>query len=202
MISIHSPTRQRYPDGMVAAEPVTVKPRRLSIRLPRPVWIAVASAVLIVMGVVLRIGLPIYRQQMAIREIEGIRGRIGWTLGGPNWLRALVSDDLMQLLRDDVTAVHLDWTEADDAVLLQLSAFPDIEYLDLNHAEVTDVGLQHLSRLKNLCHLHLENTWVTDAGLKHLHGLTNLKTVYVDPRVTSAGIKELQRALPELHIIR
>ena len=48
---------------------------------------------------------------------------------------------------------------------------------------------------------------VTDAGLKNLRGLKSLRrlvlrSVLADKRVTSAGIADLQRALPGLTIER
>ena len=56
----------------MATAPITPEPRRFSIRLPRPLWIGVAAMV-VVGGVGLRIGLPIYWQQAAIREIKRMR---------------------------------------------------------------------------------------------------------------------------------
>jgi len=42
---------------------------------------------------------------------------------------------------------------------------------------------------------------VTDAGLVHLKGLTNLETLVLDEtQVTSAGVAELQKALPKCKI--
>jgi len=41
-----SATLPRYPDGMPAADPITPGRRRIAIRLPRPLWIGAAAAVL------------------------------------------------------------------------------------------------------------------------------------------------------------
>src|SRR5262249_42792281 len=152
------------------------------------------TLLVVLVGAGVHLGMSVYRQELTIRKIEGMGGRVGGALGGPDWLRRLVGDEWMRLLRDERTSVQLDWTDADDATLLYLSAFPDIESVNLNHTEVTDAGLRHLSSLRNLRYLHLENTWVTDAGLRHLYGLKSLQFVQVDPRVSKRGMEELERA--------
>jgi Leucine-rich repeat (LRR) protein len=68
---------------------------------------------------------------------------------------------------------------------------------------VTDEGLEHLRGLTSLQGLCLSGTQVTDAGLEHLRGLTSLQQIYLSgTQVTDAGEAELQRALPDLTIIR
>ena len=79
---------------------------RFSIRVPRPLWIGLATGVLIVTGGALRIGLPIYREQVAIREIKRLGGQYMTSRGGPDWLRKLVGDDRMELF-DKVYMVRL-----------------------------------------------------------------------------------------------
>ena len=44
---------------------------------------------------------------------------------------------------------------------------------------------------------------ITDAGLQKLHGLKKLKTLGLEKtRVSDKAIAELQRALPECHVMR
>ncbi len=51
--------------------------------------------------------------------------------------------------------------------------------------------------------LRLSYTKITDAGLVHLKGLTNLKTLWLfSTKVTDAGVKKLQAALPKCKISR
>src|SRR5258708_32887213 len=92
---------------------------RLSIRPPRPLWIALATVVLVVVGAGLRIGLPIYRQQVAIREIERVGGRVEMQAGGPEWLRGHLSVDLQKFL-DEVVAINLTNEKVTDATLAHL----------------------------------------------------------------------------------
>jgi len=46
VMGFDSATLPRYPDGMPAADPITPGRRRIAIRLPRPLWIGAAAAVL------------------------------------------------------------------------------------------------------------------------------------------------------------
>ena len=62
------------------------EPRKFSVQLPRPLWIGLTTVVLVVVAIGLRIGAPIYRQQVAIREIEVLDGSIRTEPTGPRWL--------------------------------------------------------------------------------------------------------------------
>jgi hypothetical protein len=66
-----------------------------------------------------------------------------------------------------------------------------------------DAALAQVGRLRRLEELKLSSSEVTDAGLKHLMGLTALKKLELgSTQVTDAGVQELQRALPNLEIVR
>src|SRR5579864_1082896 len=91
---------------MSATAPLIPDPRRFSIRLPRPLWIGLATVVLVVVAVTLRIGVPIYREQAAIREIERVGGKTERRPVGPEWLRRLVGDE-KTLIFDEPFVVHL-----------------------------------------------------------------------------------------------
>ena len=49
---------------------ISSEPRGPALRLPRPLWFGLAALVLVIAALGIRIGVPIYRQQAAIREIE------------------------------------------------------------------------------------------------------------------------------------
>jgi hypothetical protein len=70
--------------------------------------------------------------------------------------------------------------------------------------DITDASLEKLKAFPQLRSLSLANTKVTDAGLKHLEGLTQLKelTIHFTPKVTETGVRDLQKALPDLKIKR
>jgi hypothetical protein len=153
---------------MVGGDHMTRESQHMSMRLPRQQWLWFATLTLLVVSVGLHFGVSVYRRQVAIREIERIGGGTISTLGGPVWLREVLGESWMKLLRDDVTWVDLSWTDANDGDLMHLGALPEIEVLDLHNTQVNDAGMRHLSGLRNLRIIRLENTWVTDAGAKSL----------------------------------
>jgi hypothetical protein len=83
--------------------------RRFLMRLPLPLWIGLGTAVL----VVVTIGMPIYRQYAAIREIEKLGGQVEMRPRGPNWLRNSMGKEWMKSL-DHVVTVDLENREATD----------------------------------------------------------------------------------------
>jgi hypothetical protein len=211
---------------MAATDPITPEPRRLSIRLPRPLWIAVAAGVLLVTGTGLRIGVSIYRQQAAIREIERRGGIIGRHEAGPGWLRRVVGDDLMsafdeideisfhansETVKRRVSRLHItsmttvvrDGPSIDDSTLACIGGIPSVKQLSLRLCDVGDAGMQVVGRLQKLEELDLNGTDVSDNGLTRLTTLKNLKCIILfGTNVTDAGSAALQRALPGLKIER
>jgi len=163
----------------------------------------------------MHIGIPIYRQQAAIREIEQAGGQVDTEEGGPEFLRDRIGDDLMQSF-DKVVGVDLDGSEnphaafprlkglvhlrslslvdtpVGDSELVNLNGLRELTSLLLDDTSVSDAGLIHLHRLLNLQELSLTDTQVGDAGLVHLKGLTSL--VYLDlagTQITDAGLIHL-----------
>src|SRR6266446_1332594 len=116
---------------MAATDPIAPEPWRFSFRLPRPLWVGVAAPVLLVVAVILRIGVPIYRQQMAIHQLEKLSARFKTEHGGPDWLRRWLGNERMKLF-DHVVAVSLltmESSETDHRFLRDLTALREIEFL-------------------------------------------------------------------------
>lgn len=209
------------------ANPTFDKPPRLRRRLP--VSVRVFAAVMVLFGGIsaIGVGIPAYRQYVAIAEIERLGGRVSLVERVPHWLKRWTRDESTRLF-GQVRCVAFENRPAADARLARLDAFPELEILDLRgKAVVTDGDLRHISRLRHLKRLILANAkisdagltdlegldqleqlylsgshvHVTDAGLKHLEGLTTLKRLsLVQTDVTENGIAELKRALPGLNI--
>jgi len=100
-------------------------------------------------------------------------------------------------------ALFLTYTPIADAGLEHLEGLVRLKTLSLADTQVTDAGLVHLKGLTQLETLHLSNTPVTDAGLVRLRQLTNLQQLFLNgTQVTDKGCDELQKALPNLKIIR
>ena len=74
--------------------------------------------------------------------------------------------------------------------------------LDLYRTNISDAILRELAKCKKLEGLSLDSTQISDAGLKGLAKLTQLKGLRVQQtKVTKAGVAQLQKALPECHIV-
>src|SRR5262245_2828998 len=214
---IHSATGQQYSEEMAAPAP---EPCRFTIRLPPPLWIGVATMAVVLVAAGLRIALPIWRQQVAIQEIERLGRRVISVEGGPRWLRRLVGNKWMTIFdvpvsvtlsRTAVTDTNLSRlrelrhlhslllqsTRISDDGLVHLEGLKTLEELDLTGTRITDAGLMHLAGLTNLEYLSLEGTKITDAGLLHLKGLARLKMLLlIHTNVTETGVADLKRAVP------
>jgi hypothetical protein len=100
--------------------------------------------------------------------------------------------------------LYLQPSRVGDAGLEHLENLSTLRVLYLGGTHVTDSGLASLRGLNGLEVLTLWGTSVSDAGLVHLEALSSLKSVAIgdDTRITEAGCKRLQRALPKLSIER
>jgi hypothetical protein len=177
---------------MAATDPMTAEPRRFSIRLPRPLWIGLATVALIVVAVGLRIGVPIYRQNVAIREIERLGGKVERRARGPNWLLRTLGNAWTGSF-GDVVAVDYTASAVTDADLTDLQKLPYLELLTLADTKVTDRGLDHVQRLTSLRALVLTSTPVTDAGIARLETMSQLEGLgLIDTKVTDAGLERLK----------
>ena len=76
------------------------------------------------------------------------------------------------------------------------------EVLELSGTDTTDEVLaEKVKGLTNLKWLYLSDTKSTVAVVVHLKGLTNLRSLYLSyTKITDAGLKDLQKALPDCRI--
>jgi len=143
------------------------EPPRFSIPLPRPLWIFLATVVLVALAAGFVIGRPIYREQKAILEIERVGGKIGDRLPPPeqkrHWLR-----DLMGWRGCDITGVSLAETDADDETLARITGLSNLTTLRLASTRITNAGLMHLKVLKKLRFVDVRQTSITYDGGKDL----------------------------------
>ena len=103
-----------------------------------------------------------------------------------------------------VVRVDLSYSIVDDADLVQLKQFPDLERLNLSETAVTESGLKHLKGLTKLRVLRLRRA-ANDAGLAHLKELPNLQVLDLfQTEITDAGLKQVaqMKKLKELDIRR
>jgi len=141
---------------MSATDPPTPERSRFSLRLPRQLWIGVATvvlitAVLVVVTVGLRIGIPIYPQQVAIRDI----GRLGgsWMTCDdptPEWLEDLIGWERTSFFHEPID-IELTGPQVTDETLKLFVRLPKLETVTLTDTMVTDAGVAELQRaLPNL----------------------------------------------------
>jgi len=99
--------------------------------------------------------------------------------------------------------LYLIHTKVTDAGLTPLAACSRLHTLDLAGTQVTDAVMPVLSKLTELKALGLSNTKVTDAGILKLKTLRNLRLLDLSSckAVSSAGIQELQKSLPQMKIL-
>jgi hypothetical protein len=103
----------------------------------------------------------------------------------------------------ELSDLQLGFTQATDSAIAHVRGLANLSDLNLRSTRVTDAGLSHLTGLTKLSALDLVATRITDAGLAHLKSLRDLKTLELrDTQVTDTGARELQKALPNLKIIR
>ncbi|MBI3863652.1 MAG: hypothetical protein HY290_17315 [Planctomycetia bacterium] len=90
--------------GNQNADPTTIQPPRARRWVPLSLRMFAAILVILVVSSVLWIGIPAYRQHVAIREIEQVDGSVRTNPVGPAWLRSWVGDERMKLFDrvDDV----------------------------------------------------------------------------------------------------
>ncbi len=205
-----------YNAGMETANPASPESTVIHRRLPRPLWIFVATVVILFTFIGLRIGLPLYRQAVVVQVIERLDGRISTKSIGPDWLRRIVGESRMNMFDppvevdltgsevtdaeleclvrlNNLESLALDGTRLTDAGLTVVGGLTRLKNLSLANTPVTDAGLIKLKGLKDLERLNLERTQVTDEGLVHLKGLTNLRRLSLEgPQFTDAGLEHLK----------
>jgi hypothetical protein len=103
----------------------------------------------------------------------------------------------------DLQDLNLRQTLITDKGVAALKDLGRLRVLTLSENRISDTSLESLKDLKSLQVLGLSETDISDAGLPALYGLTELQAVYLSrcAKVTPAGIKKLQDALPQARII-
>ena len=116
-----------------------------------------------------------------------------------------ISDEGVQLLcrLTDLRVLNLPSGGFTEAAIVHIAELPHLELLRLGGRGIKDESLATLSEMRSLRFLHLIGASITDVGLGHLCDMHQLESLYLDgTQVTDAGIRDLLRALPELHFHR
>jgi hypothetical protein len=211
------PTRQQKTDRISGPDSIAPDSRPFSMRLPRPLWIGLATILLVVVGVGLRFGVPLYQRRSAIREIGHFNGTVQVRHPrGPQWLREWIGHERMEWIDEPDHVVF--WADEatlsrrsrfggivlatsgpliDDAALTCVLGLPNLKSLDLAFSNVGDAGVEHISRLSHLEELRLEGSDVSDLSIPILSRMRSLRRLVVThTQITWTGARQLQAALP------
>ncbi len=138
----------------------------------------------------------------SVRPLDGESGalEVEFHLRG----KQLTDDGLAHVaVLDNVASLNLRDTQITGAGLVHLKGLTSLRFLHLERTAVGDEGIEHLAGLTNLEYLNLYSTNITDKSLEHLTGLKKLTSLYVwQTGVTDEGVARLERALPDLKIVR
>lgn len=78
-----------------------------------------------------------------------------------------------------------------------------VHWIQLERRSLPDARLCHLLSFKQLTGLSLVDSGFTDACIPHLLDIHTLRTLYVGgTKLTPAGIRQLEKARPKLHVLQ
>jgi len=191
----------------VGAKPVTVaKPGPATARPVRPKPSGVAPPNYAALGAGLSV--PSAKQVQQIRNQSSLA--ITALSKGSPLLRVDTATEPGSVGNQELAALqplgrhitHLGLGRSSVSKLDALPAFPKLIRLDLGASKVTAPELRHLAGLKSLRSLSLHSTDIGDPAIPHLSKLGSLQNLYVwKTKLTPAGIKRLQAALPKTKIV-
>jgi hypothetical protein len=214
------------PAALISAS-TTDKPPRPRHWVPLSLRMFVAILVLVAVGSALWIGVPAYRQSVAVKEIRRIGGIVSFE--SPPLISDLLKRfkfDAQADALDDVSSVWFMPTlstfgrrftydnfsgppawidrdvEVDDSSLACLRGIPNLKDLRLAWTNIGDAGMLHVSILRNLEMLDIEGTDVTDASVNTLKRFSSLTVLNArNTPLTEGAIAELKRALPACRVM-
>ncbi|MSR60667.1 MAG: hypothetical protein EXS05_24010 [Planctomycetaceae bacterium] len=104
-------------------EPDPLEPVGRSCKLPRPLWLFLATLALVVVSLGLIFGWPMFRQRSAINAVENAGGVLETRRDGPEWLRGWIGNDPMRVF-DEIRSVEVNGANYGDADLSWLRGQP------------------------------------------------------------------------------
>ena len=168
---------------------------------PRWGWWLATGLVICIVATGLRIGLPIYRRNVALATLDRFELRIIKGIRRPEWLSKYDRWGWTNGL-DSVDAVY-DWhytrdlatrlSESEiDALVSQIRVFGELKRLDLCGSGSKNQHLSILESFPNLEKLDLESTSITDDGLKYLGSSISLRELSLtNTRIDDVGLAHI-----------
>src|SRR5262245_11531899 len=128
------------------------------IRLPRPLWIALATGMLVVTAVGVRVGMPIYQRHAAIRTLEQHGAYIEMVDATPDWVRHWAGRELSVIFGEPYSVFVIDENPRfDDDAMSVLPTLTELIEFGAEGTAVTDAGIRHLKQATTL-----EDLWLSD----------------------------------------
>ena len=136
--------------------------------------------------------------------------RLGQVRAGPACIMSLILDDTavtdagvgVLAAMPNLGELSLARTKITDRSLCCLKSVTSLTRLNLDETAITDEGLAFLAGTQ-LRSLSLRDTGVTDLGVGSLHEMKELWRIDLQgTRVTRAGIREFEKAIPRIQIER
>jgi serine/threonine protein kinase len=115
-----------------------------------------------------------------------------------------VTDDCLQHVAElsALEELSLRKTRIQGPGLIHLRKLPQLREINLSESLVQDTHMSYLTACSQLEVVALYGTGIGDTGARLLGKSTSLKTVYLDKtKVTPAGLRDLQQALPKCKIV-
>jgi hypothetical protein len=182
-------------------DPTTEKPPRPRRWIPLSLRMFIAILLLLGLCGALWIGVPVYRQCVAVREIERLGGKVRTELRFAPWIRDRFGEEWGRLL-DKAVWVDLDDAHVMDATLGYVGCLSDLKLLSLLDTHgVTNDGLARLGGLTSLRILDMKATEVTDTGLAHLNGFALDRLTLDDMEITDDGVTILNGMSELTHLV-
>ena len=114
----------------------------------------------------------------------------------------VTAEGLQHLTSCPIESMSIQQTPLDAAAIEQIDKISSLRGLILGGWYLTDENLQHLQPPSQLTNLNLYGTNISDAGLANLKELRSLREISMthNSRITPAGIRELQKSLPNVRV--
>jgi hypothetical protein len=160
-------------------------------------WFGLGGGTLVVVAMTLAIGVPVYRQQCAIRDIARLGGTCSTKHTAPEWARGMFGEEVVRRF-EPVWTVFFQEVDLHDEDLSVLARVPHVERLWLYGLPLTDKAFAQMRQLRSLRELELVSLPITGEGFADLQTGPPIESVFVfDCPLTDSGFRELTR-LPGL----
>ncbi|SRR6266478_79658 len=158
-----------------------------AVGVPHGGWFLLVTSAIVVATLGVSAWWPYFREQVIIRRVEALGGRVEIGSVAPRWLRKHLDTKRFPFMKvfDRVWFVDLDGTSVDDSDLPCLSGLADGFGLSVRGTRITDAGLAHLDRIPNLGAVFLTGTAVTDTGMDRVSSRLSVERLPLRARTES-----------------